>query len=205
MPEARRARKRMRRPSARMSSARTRAWGSARAVRKPSNESVSIFMRVRIRFFWAFVKARRLWASEFCTCASAARAAAPGAFARCSRSFRRSAPFALTSSSTLAFPAANTAGSWIGVVVRASSTGQTFTVTDSRGNPYRRAGQFNETVDGTTLGIYYAENIAGGPNAVTVSDTLGVLLKYQDDIARIEGTRAKELLDQVHAELRAAE
>jgi MoxR-like ATPase len=39
----------------------------------------------------------------------------------------------------------------------------------------------------------------------TVSDTLGVLLKYQDDIARIEGTRAKELLDQVHAELRAAE
>jgi MoxR-like ATPase len=39
----------------------------------------------------------------------------------------------------------------------------------------------------------------------TVSDTLGVLLKYQDDIARIEGTRAKELLDQVHAEIRAAE
>src|SRR5882757_1056388 len=38
----------------------------------------------------------------------------------------------------------------------------------------------------------------------TVSDTLGVLLKYQDDIARIEGTRAKELLDAVHAEMRAA-
>ena len=38
----------------------------------------------------------------------------------------------------------------------------------------------------------------------TVSDTLGVLLKYQDDIARIEGTKAKELLDAVHAELRAA-
>src|SRR6187431_1966137 len=36
----------------------------------------------------------------------------------------------------------------------------------------------------------------------TVSDTLGVLLKYQDDIARIEGTRAKELLDAVHAEMR---
>ena len=34
----------------------------------------------------------------------------------------------------------------------------------------------------------------------TVSDTLGVLLKYQDDIARIEGTKAKELLDAVHAE-----
>src|SRR6186713_3515119 len=39
----------------------------------------------------------------------------------------------------------------------------------------------------------------------TVSDTLGVLLKYQDDIARIEGTKAKELLDQVKSELRAAE
>ena len=39
----------------------------------------------------------------------------------------------------------------------------------------------------------------------TVSDTLGVLLKYQDDIARIEGGKAKELIDQVRAELRAAE
>jgi len=39
----------------------------------------------------------------------------------------------------------------------------------------------------------------------TVSDTLGVLLKYQDDIARIEGTKAKELLDAVHAQMRAAE
>ncbi len=39
----------------------------------------------------------------------------------------------------------------------------------------------------------------------TVSDTLGVLLKYQDDIARIEGAKAKELIDEVRAELRAAE
>ena len=39
----------------------------------------------------------------------------------------------------------------------------------------------------------------------TVSDTLGVLLKYQDDIARIEGTKAKELIDEVRAQLRAAE
>jgi len=39
----------------------------------------------------------------------------------------------------------------------------------------------------------------------TVSDTLGVLLKYQDDIARIEGSKAKELLNTVRAELRAAE
>jgi MoxR-like ATPase len=39
----------------------------------------------------------------------------------------------------------------------------------------------------------------------TVSDTLGVLLKYQDDIARLEGAAAKELIEQVRAELRAAE
>src|SRR3982074_2576223 len=39
----------------------------------------------------------------------------------------------------------------------------------------------------------------------TGSDTLGVLLKYQDDIARIEGTKAKELIDEVRATLRAAE
>jgi MoxR-like ATPase len=38
-----------------------------------------------------------------------------------------------------------------------------------------------------------------------VADTLGVLLKYQDDIARIDGTKAKELLDEVRAELKAAE
>ena len=34
-----------------------------------------------------------------------------------------------------------------------------------------------------------------------VSDTLGVLLKYQDDIARMQGARAQELIDQVRAEL----
>lgn len=39
----------------------------------------------------------------------------------------------------------------------------------------------------------------------TVSDTLGVILKYQDDIARLDGTKAKALLDEVRAELRAAE
>jgi MoxR-like ATPase len=39
----------------------------------------------------------------------------------------------------------------------------------------------------------------------TVSDTLGVLLKYQDDIARLDGTKVKQLLDEVKSELRAAE
>jgi hypothetical protein len=39
----------------------------------------------------------------------------------------------------------------------------------------------------------------------TVTDTLGVLLKYQDDIARIEGAKAKELLEELRESLRAAE
>jgi MoxR-like ATPase len=39
----------------------------------------------------------------------------------------------------------------------------------------------------------------------TVSDTLGVLLKYQDDITRLDGSKVKTLLDQVKSELRAAE
>jgi len=38
-----------------------------------------------------------------------------------------------------------------------------------------------------------------------VSDTLGVLLKYQDDIAKIEGGKAAQLIEETRAELRAAE
>ena len=39
----------------------------------------------------------------------------------------------------------------------------------------------------------------------TVSDTLGALLKYQDDIVRLDGSKVKALLDEVKSELRAAE
>jgi MoxR-like ATPase len=35
----------------------------------------------------------------------------------------------------------------------------------------------------------------------TVNDTLGVLLKYQDDIVRMEGSEAKRILDQIKAEI----
>ena len=38
-----------------------------------------------------------------------------------------------------------------------------------------------------------------------VSDTLGVLLKYQDDIAKIEGATAQTLIDETRAELRRSE
>jgi MoxR-like ATPase len=59
-----------------------------------------------------------------------------------------------------------------------------------------------ETLDWATA-LTELDAVALDP--ATVSDTLGVLLKYQDDIARLEGSKAKELLDEVHAELRAAE
>jgi MoxR-like ATPase len=39
----------------------------------------------------------------------------------------------------------------------------------------------------------------------TVSETIGVLLKYQDDIARIEQSEGRRILDEVKAELAAAE
>jgi MoxR-like ATPase len=59
-----------------------------------------------------------------------------------------------------------------------------------------------ETLD---WGSALVELDAAALDPATVSDTLGVLLKYQDDIARIEGSKARELIEGVHAELRAAE
>ena len=55
------------------------------------------------------------------------------------------------------------------MAIRAWQAGPTLTVTDTRGNTYRKRDPLNETVDGMTLGIFYAENIAGGANTVTVS------------------------------------
>jgi hypothetical protein len=78
-------------------------------------------------------------------------------------------------SSSLAFPLNNTAGNWIGVVIRAGHSGQVFTVSDTRGNTYRQAVLFNQTLDtpnGDTFAIIYAENIAGGSNTVTVSESI---------------------------------
>ena len=59
-----------------------------------------------------------------------------------------------------------------------------------------------ETLDWATA-LTELDAVALDP--ATVSDTLGALLKYQDDIARLEGSKVKELLDSVQAELRAAE
>jgi MoxR-like ATPase len=57
-----------------------------------------------------------------------------------------------------------------------------------------------ETIDWTEA-LIQLDQVALDPKAV--DDTLGVLLKYQDDIARLQGSEAARLLDQVKAELAA--
>jgi MoxR-like ATPase len=56
-----------------------------------------------------------------------------------------------------------------------------------------------ETLDWATA-LVELDAVALDP--AIVGDTLGVLLKYQDDIARLQGSRMKEILDEVKAEMR---
>jgi hypothetical protein len=109
----------------------------------------------------------------------------------------RSKDAGTTNSSTLAFPSNNTAGNWIGVCIRAGAVNETFTVTDSRGNTYHKAIQFSETLDGNAFGIYYAENIAGGANTVTVSGTAVASLRIA--ILEYSGVATSGSLDVVAA------
>jgi MoxR-like ATPase len=57
-----------------------------------------------------------------------------------------------------------------------------------------------ETIDWTEA-LMQLDVLELTPNAI--NDTLGVLLKYQDDIARIQGSEAARLLGQVKAEIAA--
>jgi len=85
---------------------------------------------------------------------------------------------ALVFFATLPFVSNNIAGNWIGVCIRAGAMNETFTVTDSARNTYRKAFQFNQTTDGDTVALFYAENIASGANAVTVSETTTSTLRF---------------------------
>ena len=67
-----------------------------------------------------------------------------------------------------------------------------FTVTDSGGNSYQKAIQINNGSD-DTLAIYYAQNIAGGTNTVTVSD--GILGTMRFAILEYAGIAASSPLD----------
>ncbi|HYE49102.1 MAG TPA: MoxR family ATPase [Azospirillaceae bacterium] len=57
-----------------------------------------------------------------------------------------------------------------------------------------------ETIDWASA-LVQLDKLELDPDAV--NDTLGTLLKYQDDIARIQGSEAARLLEQVKSELRA--
>jgi MoxR-like ATPase len=59
-----------------------------------------------------------------------------------------------------------------------------------------------ETIDWAQA-LMQLDVLALTPEAI--DDTLGVLLKYQDDIAKIQGSEAQRLLSQVKAELAAAQ
>ena len=66
-----------------------------------------------------------------------------------------------------AFPQAETAGNLIIAFVRASTTSQTVSVSDSAGNHYVSAVAQAQTVDGHQVHIFYAANVVGGSNTVT--------------------------------------
>src|SRR5207248_84749 len=86
-----------------------------------------------------------------------------------------------TTSAALAFNATTSARNFIAVLIRAGMSGQTFTVTDSSGNPFHQAVGFDVTFDtpnGHTLGIFYAEDIKGGADTVTVSMTKTGTLRF---------------------------
>lgn len=69
-----------------------------------------------------------------------------------------------------------------------------------RGGDIYKAPGVAETLDWVTA-LHELDCVTLDPQ--TVNDTLGVLLKYQDDISRMEGSEAKRILMQVKEELRA--
>lgn len=92
------------------------------------------------------------------------------------------------------FAKSNIAGNWIAVSVRGSqSSSQVFTVRDSNGNTYQKGPQVGFTGSAVTLAIYYAENIKGGANTVTVSMTVSGQLRFA--IAEYSGVAISNSLD----------
>ena len=98
-----------------------------------------------------------------------------------------------TGSTTLAFTNSNSAGNFIAVAVRAGGLNQAFTITDSNGNQYRQAVQFNVTLDGVTLAIFYAENIKAGTNTISVASAQSETLRLT--ILEYSGVATANALD----------
>ncbi|HBM11373.1 MAG TPA: ATPase, partial [Rhodospirillaceae bacterium] len=58
-----------------------------------------------------------------------------------------------------------------------------------------------ETIDGAQA-LTQLDRLALDPD--TINDTLGALLKYQDDIARLRGSEAARILEEAKVELAQA-
>jgi len=103
-----------------------------------------------------------------------------------------------TTTSTLAFPSANAAGNFIAVVIRGGlSNSQVFSVKDSNSNAYKKAVQLGSSGSAVTSAIYYAENIAGGANTITVTMTVSGPLRFA--ILEYSGVATSNSLDAVVA------
>src|ERR1044072_33422 len=75
----------------------------------------------------------------------------------------------LVTSLNVPFPSANTAGNLIVVTAKTAAQNRTWTIGDTRGNTYILARQFNSSSDPGDLRVYYAYNIGGGANTVSLS------------------------------------
>ncbi len=73
-------------------------------------------------------------------------------------------------------------------------------IQELRDGDYFKLPGIAETIDWATA-LTQLDALALDPE--TVNDTLGVLLKYQDDIEKLRGSEAKGVLDKVNAELAA--
>jgi MoxR-like ATPase len=69
-----------------------------------------------------------------------------------------------------------------------------------RGGDLYKSPGVAETLDWVSA-LHELDSLTLDPS--TVNDTLGVLLKYQDDISRMQGTEAKRILDQIKDEIRS--
>src|SRR5260370_18779136 len=99
-----------------------------------------------------------------------------------------------TTSSSRAFASPNTGGNWIAICVRAgSSSAQVFTVADSNGNTYHSAFQLGIAANPITFAIFYAENVKGGANTITVSDTVSAPFRFA--ILEYSGVATSNSLD----------
>ncbi len=74
-------------------------------------------------------------------------------------------------------------------------------VQELRGQDLFKSPGVAETLDWVSA-LHELDQVALDP--AVVNDTLGVLLKYQDDIERMEGSETKRILDQIKSEVRAS-